>query len=565
MVMNDDVEGANNLFQQYDDCFHITGAAVASVISATLGLEKEDLKIAAIQLERALSACEKELPYAKAMPGSKFPAGSEFNVLIANILLQSALTGFLGESIPEVMRSVWKLKRAYGIFSSLHSHMTKHDIHTRSSVPGLDSLKGAPRTTDDEMKRVTTSQIQIAMGQESALEPTDFFIACATATGYGLLSLIISLMPAKIARVLSVIGFKGNKTEALATLRSNIVAENFEGAIALIGLIAYYTGIVGLCDIVGEEEMQMRSLEPNIQAAVLRYPNSAIWKLQVARMHQEFGQIGLGIQVLESITTEGRMKQIEALRVYDLGFAHLMTLQWEKAADYFCKAEAANDWSKTLYHYIIGSCYYELFRETGDVQYAQKADERFRKAPTEAGKKKIMGKEIPIEVYIRRKVAKWSDRSSDGLLIDGITVSPAMELGHLFNSWKKLDRNLQDRSLGIIARHGSISDSSDDLMVRQLLSASVYRSMQEHSTALTTIELASGHTRVSFADLPFAETWAIPHVYYEHAAILWAHQGTSANEEVMHWIEKAKNFGDSELENRLSIKISTAQHVLSPS
>ena len=254
------------------------------------------------------------------------------------------------------------------------------------------------------------------------------------------------------------------------------------------------------------------------------------------------------------------MKQVEAWRMYDLAFAYLTTLQWQKAADCFVKVEAGSEWSKGMYHYLIGSCYYELYIETKDSEYARKADERLSRVSAETGKKKVMGKELPMELFIRRKCAKWQTRCGKGM-VQGITVSPIMEMCHIYNLWKKMTNELRVECQGLVQRHGSLEDSQDDQLTRQLLTAALQRHMKDWK-AFDSIAPATSNTRATFTDIPHAETWAIPYAYHEQAACYWARDGMSAAAEIRSWLEKVKHFGESEFEDALSMKLTTAQQAL---
>ncbi|CCG82049.1 Putative uncharacterized protein [Taphrina deformans PYCC 5710] len=563
--MNDELDSSLEVLKNYDDAFQSAALAIKALIQASIGLEKEEIMQTKILLEGALAQCETELALAKALPRSSFGDGAELQVIIGQLLLGLAITGFLSESIPEAMKSVWKMKRCYNIFYDLNKYMIKNNISTSDRAePHKAANHGdihAVRSSSSSLDRITTLQLQQAAGSHSVLSPTDYFTACATVSGYGFLSLIISAMPPTVARVLSVVGFKGNKEQALSDLWSVAAAPNIMGALGLLGLLTYYGAVGALCDIVPDTTEQAQKLSDLLDSTIRRYPGSSLWKLTRGRMQQQRGDIYLGIQTLESMQPKAHLKQIEAFRNYDLGFAYVTTFQWEKAVDKFILVEAGNDWSKALYHYLIGSCFVELYRDTADAAFAKKAQFYFDKAPAHAGKKKVMGKELPIEVFLKRKLKKWATCRKDNRLVDGIAVSPIMEICHIYNLWKKMDQDLCKKAMLMVTRQGQCSDAADDVLTRQSMMLALKRRLCDWNAAQSIMQ-AGVATRQEFKHIPDAELWSIPDMYYERAAFLWARDGARSAKEIRSWLEKVQTFGDAEFEQRLAIKLSTAFQTL---
>lgn len=570
MVMNDDVPGAKAILEEHDDAFYLTARASTAFYQAALSFNKNDLIVSADQLRKALGTLEIEYSYATLDFVSQFPRGSEYECSIANTLLQLAIIGFLSESVGESMKAVFKLKRAYKIFSTLYGHMKEHGVY----IPLEDDSQLRPDADNSQLRRaasmisaqesvtlkhINTSHMDQATGVHTTLNSIDYFVACNITSGYGLLSLIISLVPPTVSRVLSIVGFLGDRQDALSVYWKGAFAANFQGSIALLALLTYYGGLMAMCDIGENTDTQLAQLNPMLISARSRYPASAIWALQSAKMQQQSGDMNGSIDVLQSLTSKSNTKQIESLRCFELGNSYLLTLQWERAVDCFTRLEQANDWSKSHYHFVIGSCFTELYRATNSQEYATKADYHLLTATT-SSKRKIMGKSNPLEVYMKRKVTKWQTRSKNHGLISGMTVSPILEYFHLFNFWKRMTRNSQESCLKIAGVRGSIDDSADDTLSRQLMVSALQRNLKDW-TCFDTIRPASLLSRNDLRDA-HAEIWALPWVYYEQAACWWSRDGMRSESEVRYWIEKAKSFGESELGQRLSIRLSTALNTL---
>ena len=95
-----------------------------------------------------------------------------------------------------------------------------------------------------------------------------------------------------------------------------------------------------------------------------------------------------------------------------------------------------NSWSHALYYYIAGAANVELYRiaKTQDPkkaeQYAAKASEYMHMVPAHTGKKKFMGRQLPFDVFVNRKITKWDHRAKiwDCSWVDAVGVSPILEM-----------------------------------------------------------------------------------------------------------------------------------------
>lgn len=565
MLMDEDFEGADIILGEHDDAFHLAGRALSLFIKAISSFDKEEITDATRHLEIALAACESEASHTKTLPDSRFTGGSELGVTIALLLLQLSITGFMSESMTEAVKAVWKMRRSYNILYGLNHHLTihnitldtKHNVHTPSEKFGEVGNSDKVDPGDRRVKRVTTNQLNLAAGMHSELGQTDHFVACSTLAGYGMISLIISITPPAVSRILSVIGFKGSKVQALEDLWAVADAPNILGAMALLGLLSYHVAIAASCDIMPDETVQNKRLSDVLDATIARYPNSTIFKLQKAKLLGQIGNLQTSITLLETITADSQLKQVRTLKLYDLGFAYIATQQWEKAIDRFTSIESKDIWSKAVFHYIVGSCFVELYRDTGDTVFADQAQIHLQEAPGEAGKKKVMGKELSLEVYIKRKVSKWRVRAAGKPFVEVITVSPILEFCHLFNYWKKMGHNQQLRCLALLGRSSKTADTLDDRLTRLLVSASLKR----RSSNWQALEDLAEATSISLPELksaPHTEIWAVPFTYYEYAACLWQRDGRKNFTEVRKWLEKAKNFGSSEMDQLLAVRLTVA-------
>lgn len=496
MIMNDDIDGAYASLKKGTSSFHRLGAAVAFFMRSVLGMEKSVMAETVEMLNECETRAWEDMKAAERRGkrgDSIYPPGTEYELVKAETQLMGAVVGVLHESLMEAMKSFYKLRKAFVTLDGIIQVEAKvlGEPSTTKAFEAMDiSGKGTPKASDSESEvfvdakeegsgpvtpaeqpstSITTPEEQleesVTLQPKPVLEPeltfddpVDVFIHSGANMCFGILMLILTLVPPSFARILSVVGFRGNREKGVSMLWRSSTHDNINGAVAGMMLLAYYNGLLGTVDILPHPDDYNEAAEtvgpPKEKCDRLlatmreRYPDSRLWQIEESRRlsseHDLRGAIAL-------LTTgeKSRMKQISALNDFELALDAMFVQDWDLMRDSFLRCAEGNDWSPALYWYMAGCATLEQYRDAvqaGDENEARrlkkKADAYLKKAPSFAGKKKFMAGKLPFESFLQRRLQRWEERASElGTdLVDAVGVSPGMELCYMWNGTKRMSQ-----------------------------------------------------------------------------------------------------------------------------
>jgi Protein of unknown function (DUF3808) len=155
------------------------------------------------------------------------------------------------------------------------------------------SSSGTPTTatsrTINRQASITTISTfyEIPTPPESGTTFTDQIIYSGTLMALGSIMLLISILPPSLSRLLSIIGFRGSRSQALSMLWKVSAQNGPFGALGTFVLGAYYGNIVQNSDIVPDEYssrdgngVTLKKLHTIIIDVRRRYPLSVLWAVE---------------------------------------------------------------------------------------------------------------------------------------------------------------------------------------------------------------------------------------------------------------------------------------------
>lgn len=204
------------------------------------------------------------------------------------------------------------------------------------------------------------------------------------------------------------------------------------------------------------------------------------------------------------------------------------------------KCADLNSWSRSLYYYIAGTCHISLYRELAATdpkkadEHAQTAVNLLHKAPKFAGTKKFMARQLPFDLFVVRKIAKWEARAKEWNvpLVDAVGVDPVEEMIFLWNGHSRMTQAQLEESMARLSWSESDAnrtwarEGAEEKGIYQLLRAAVLRSMRRHEEAKEIIQTSIFTLDRSTFKGRHKDDWVYPVAHFEMAANLWMERPT---------------------------------------
>lgn len=171
----------------------------------------------------------------------------------------------------------------------------------------------------------------------------DVFVHAGANFCFGILLLLISMVPPSFSKLLSIIGFYGDKKRGLRMLWQASKFHNLIGGMSAFAVLGYYNGFVRYCDIMPDATPGVdEDVEgyPRERLAVLlnemrtRFPNSQLWLLEESRMDGANKNLERALELLRG-DKQSPLKQVEALRVFERSLNAMYLHRYELCAESF--------------------------------------------------------------------------------------------------------------------------------------------------------------------------------------------------------------------------------------
>ncbi|KAF2668003.1 hypothetical protein BT63DRAFT_447563 [Microthyrium microscopicum] len=630
-IMNDDMELAESELSKENTSFHKLGLGLLSFLKAVLGFERELMAEAQERLNaaetQATESYNRVKHHSSHSQSQIYSPGSEFLLCQAQVQIMGAVIGVLTESVTESLRGFYKLRKAYLTLDVLlaeeNAYLKKLEAEggkpikfesetTDSSTSASAEPSRAASTTDltqelagkdfgakraapaeaesdadeffeaaevpeelpestpqvekdlsDAMDSATikdadgvpapllrrlSSHIQEGPDAEIFTNSIDAFVHSSSNLCYGMLLLLLSMLPPAFNTLTKIAGFKGDRRRGIALLWQASKFGNLNGAFAGLVVLGYYNGFIGFCDILpetGSGAYPKERCQELLETSRKRYPKSGLWMLEEIRSLSNERRLEESLERLKNMP-DPKLKQMVKL----------------------------NNWSHGLYYYIAACAHIERYRELlptdpeKAAEQAEKVTTLFTIIPNHIGKKRIMAKQMPFDVFVARKLAKWTARAAQHSvpLIDAVGVSPLTEMVYFWNGFKRMGNVQLEKSLVCLGRSQtstSIPWETEDVDEKAILSVMkgvVHRHMGKTHEARVELESVTAKERTLFKG-GNKDNWVAPAAHYEMGVAEWVDYKATGDqaclEKAQKWLEVSAGWEAYDLDARVGIRVKT--------
>ncbi|KAI0672830.1 outer membrane protein Iml2/Tetratricopeptide repeat protein 39 [Trametes maxima] len=558
-----ELEQARETFASGESPFHSLGLGVCAFLEAALGMETGLMAEASRLLALAEAGAKKQLKFAKSSDkATQFPPGTEWELLHSDAVILLGLTHALSESYMGYLQCLYAMNSAHTKFTKLYKTVYPNGLENyatpaassansraasiRSEASGASSQLTAPkpaksgffsRFTGASLTVPTTPHVPILAEDGSV----DELVLSGTAFGYGLFNLVFSLLPAKIRGVVGFFGFNHDRKLALQALAVSAAKTDVHAVFAGLSLMTYHGVVLLLSGYQANEAHIIKQYRAIVDKLESRYPTGSLWILNRAKILRMSYDPEGAIKVLQDGLVPGRphtFAQADGLLIFELAWTLFSQRRYQEAADAFIRVTEINSWSHATYYFIAAGCYISLHNY-------EKAQELLDRIPDLIDKKKIGGKDLPTEVFIKKKLAFYKEKQaaltgSEANYAHAAKISPAEELGIFWNTHSRITRetaidHLKDWATclnppptfetDLLKEHVPppavptdkstiATDTADELAIRALLLGIVHRTAGDYPGShafLSDAEARQPSVKVS--------TWVGGVAWFEHAVL----------------------------------------------
>ncbi|TNY22156.1 hypothetical protein DMC30DRAFT_393124 [Rhodotorula diobovata] len=311
------------------------------------------------------------------------------------------------------------LKAVLGIiYSGDFLAFLKEALNMRNAYAIYRTLAKYVETSDQEYQ---------GPGEEDPAIDQDF--RSGVRLGNGMISLILSLLPSAVLKIMEVFGFTGDRDWALATLMKaggwkarveepsmDPEKEGIRRPICDMVLLMHHLVIANYLPVGGVDVPTAANI---LHYNLDRYPTGIFFLYFAGRLHSTETMLEDAIKSFRlAIQAQREYIQLGHICYWDLGLVSLAQGSWMKGYECFNILDKESNWSKAIYAYAKATTLYEEGMESA------KANQTMAQVPDLM--QRIAGKSIPLEKFVARRARKFVAQGNRLTL-------PGIELAYVLN------------------------------------------------------------------------------------------------------------------------------------
>ncbi|KAI6101303.1 outer membrane protein Iml2/Tetratricopeptide repeat protein 39 [Pisolithus sp. B1] len=444
LLLDNEPEAAADIFSaegQENSPFHLLGLGVCALLKAVLEMEPQFMKDAVRCFTLAKQAARKHVKLAKPSTSShRFQPGLEWEVICTDAMvflgichaLSKSYKGYLqclSVSDTRLFKTTYpKGLDAYATPSQLTPATSRKpsegNLHYAETTPAIPvrTSRFFPQWTG--LRALTTFTPVSDNITNPANGPVEELILSGAALGYGLVNLILSLLPAKIRKVVGFLGYNHDRQSALKALEVSAARTGVHAVTAGMVLTAYY----GVLLLTSGYQADRKHIIDQYRGIVWRtsqhYPKGSLWRLNKARIQRMTGDPEGAIVTLQEGLQDGQPKpfpQADVMLVFEMAWTLLQCRRYEESAQVFMEVTKMNSWNYATCYFLAAGCYVSIRQS----DKAQRLLDELLEIMDKRG-----SRDVAMEVFIKKKLAFYQRKhtrrgGNSGRFVESMKISPA--------------------------------------------------------------------------------------------------------------------------------------------
>ncbi|CAE6491811.1 unnamed protein product [Rhizoctonia solani] len=454
-----------------------TASALMQSMTALMSFETDDVANAQRTVQRTLNLADQgrlslswssrisSFPFDAALSNARRMSIEQLHaeLIYAESLLEKAILGF-------VSSGDWMSFLREAVSSGDWMSFLREALNIRSVIAIYRTLNSLIEEFDE--------QIASKKSKYEARE-LDADFRSGVYLGMGMCLLVFSLIPSRVVVFADLLGYKGDRIEALKLLRKAGGWGNADGGVDRNQRTPRVTKEEGgvrrpLCDLVlvvfhlvmsgfTREGVDVHEAENIVEWNLQQYPQSIFFLFGKGRLHVTRSRPDLAIPIYEDarskINGQKGYEQLGSVMLWEMALCHLSLGRWRESAECWKQMKDTAKWSKSVYAYGRAACLLQAGNLSSEEQ--KEVDSLMREVPTL--RQRIAGKSIPLEKYVARKAERY--------IAEKTLVAPAIELAYMLQAtYKTTEKALRKHVDTLkILRDLPLTNQDDIEMVNLLL------------------------------------------------------------------------------------------------
>ncbi|XP_076236050.1 tetratricopeptide repeat protein 39B [Calliopsis andreniformis] len=420
---NNDFDEARKIMEPWatSSMYHSLGTSVFAFLEAILTFEQKYIEKAAVAVKQCMSVCLKQRKHVtltqnigKMVKKTNYDAYTIEEVhaelcYAESLLLKSMLTFVEDETLVSFVKAGLKIRTCFLSYKEcltiLNNRKWENDVHKVHFESGVR-------------------------------------------TGIGAFNLMISLLPARIIKLLEFIGFSGDKEYGLSELEAGYRERRGLRHVLCAMILLSYNLIVSF--VLSHTDGDLDWCEKVLTEELSIYPNGVWFLFFKGRLELTRGNFEHSIEwYTKSWKSQDSWPQFHHLCFWELMWAHCSLQQWSHAATFATMLGEQSNWSRTVCLYQKAAILL-MQKPSTNSEERQLIDNLMTLVPTY--KQRIAGKSLPMEKFVIKKTERYFAQKKH-------LVLPVFELMYVWNLFRIVGKR-QDLALNI---HKAIEEAEKKL------------------------------------------------------------------------------------------------------